>query len=266
MTTSARDAMWLLFILIVIGVIWSFQREGGALGIFPGSGPKLSPEEKTETVRTPEGGRTIKEVSKTPDISINAVSVKTVKAEEEYIIIKNVGDQKIDITNLKFKNKNNESESVGTDENGAVIFLNPNEQAVISSGKSPLSRNFKINDCSGYFSQFNKFIPPIPQKCPAIKNLSEAKKLDDVCTAYLSKIKTCAMPTSLPTNLVSSCQQLIQTHANYLGCVADYKNEKDFEKKEWRVFFNRTSEFWASKNETIKIVDSADKIIAEKSY
>ena len=140
----------------------------------------------------------------------------------------------------------------------------------MSSGKSPLSYNFKINECSGYFNQFNKFIPAISARCPAIKNLSEAGKLDDTCVAYLPKLKTCVMPTSLPTNLGSSCQQFIQTHASYSGCVNDYKNDDDFDPPtgggEWRVFFGRTSEFWASRNETIKIIDSAGKIVAEASY
>ena len=258
--------MWLLFILIVIGVIWSAQREGGTLGIFPGSGPKLSPEGNIESPGTPERQKTIREAPATPDISISIASAKNQKVDEEYIIIKNVSDKKINITSLQFKNKNNESESIREDQNGTAIILNPKEQAVVSSGKSPISYNFKINKCSGYLNQFNSFIPKISARCPAIKDFDEAKKLDDICVAYLPKIKICAMPTSLPTNLNSSCQQFIQTHASYSGCLADFKNSEDFDKGEWRVFFSRTSEFWASRNETIKIIDGAGKAAAEASY
>lgn len=270
MTTSARDAMWLLFILIVIGVIWSAQREGGILGIFPGSGPKLSPSGTTQTTtnpRTSERTRTtIRESSPSPALSINIAAAKNAKPEEEYIIIKNAGAEKINLSNLEFKNKNNESEFSGADQNGNQIFLNPKERAVASSGKSPVSGNLKINKCSGYLNQFNKFVPAVSARCPAIKDLSEAQKLDDTCLLYLPKIKTCAMPTSLPTNLSSSCQQFIQNHASYSGCVNDHKNDKDFDGGEWRVFFERTSEFWASRNETIKVIDKSGNVLAETSY
>lgn len=270
MTTNTRDAMWLLFILIIIGVIWNAQKDSGILGIFPGNGPKLEPSDKYATEETIKETRvqrtTTKEIPKTPDISIIATSAKKTNPEEEYIIIKNVSAKKIDVSNLKFVNKNNESETIGNAENGTAILLNPKEQAIISSGKSPISHNFKINKCSGYFNQFNKFIPNISNQCPAIKYLSEANKLDDACFSYLPKIKNCTMPPSLPTSLGSSCQQFIQTHGSYVGCVADYKNDDDFDQGEWRVFFGRTSEFWAQRNETIKIMDSFGKIIAELNY
>ena len=270
MTTSSRDAMWLLFILIIIGVIWSAQKEGGTFGIFPGSGPKLSPSgisENNETVRTSdERQRTIRETTATTSISISASEAQNTDPQKEYITIKNTGTQNINLGGGAIKNKNGIVAKIKNQQNGNPIILIPEDKALILTGNNTMGENFKINKCSGYFNQFHQFAPSISTKCPSIKDLPESKNLDDACLEYLPKIKSCQMPTSLPTNLSANCQAFIQKHSSYQGCVTDHQNDKDFDKKEWRIFLGRTTEFWAKRNEIIQFVDSVGKIIGEKSY
>ncbi len=44
MTKSVKDLLWLIFILIVVGVIWSMQKSGDVDSLLSGGGPRLSPK------------------------------------------------------------------------------------------------------------------------------------------------------------------------------------------------------------------------------
>src|SRR3989344_1683524 len=277
MTTSARDALWLLFILIVIGAIYSFSGRGLNLPSL-GGGPRLSPSQNSETTyknesifgsseQNSEEGETVKS-SQTPtsQITISTQTAGDTNPQKEYIIIKNNGETNINLGGAKIKNKSNIEAKIQNNENGNPIILKPKEQATILTGKNTMGTNFKVNKCSGYFNQFHTFTPALSARCQNLSNLPEVDSLDDMCLEYLPKIRSCQMPTSLPTDISANCQVFIQQHASYQGCVLDHKNDSDFDKGEWRIFLNRTSEFWAKRNETIKLVGSDGKIIAEASY
>jgi len=47
------------------------------------------------------------------------------------------------------------------------IILTPGESAMLVSGRSPIGASFRENKCIGYFSQYQKFSPTLPQSCPA---------------------------------------------------------------------------------------------------
>lgn len=279
MTTSARDALWLLFILIIVGVVWSLSGKGiGNLDLSSFSKePRLSPGKSSEITYSSQsifGNREqivekAKEKITTPSshqITISLQTAQNTDPQKEYITIRNSGPESINLSGAEIKNKDNISEKIENDENGKPIILNPGDTAHILTGKSTKGANFKVNKCSGYFNQFHNFIPTLSTRCSTISNLPEVKNLDDVCLEYLPKVRSCQTPTSLPTNLSSTCQNFIQQHANYQGCVIDHKNDKDFDKGEWRMFLNRTTEFWAKRNETIKLVDQTGKVIAEANY
>ena len=285
MTTNARDLLWMIFILIVVGVVWSLSGKSIGLPDF-GSGPRLSPngsietENKTESIfgsqeNPAETSQKTETISSPSPISITLSSIQTTDAQKEYITIRNVSAEDINLTRGEIKNKNNISVKIEPDENGKPVILRPRDSAVILTGKTTKGANFKINKCSGYFSQFHEFTPSISGRCPTVDDLPEVANLDDECVSYLPQIRSCQTPPSLPTNLSSNCQQFIQQHANYSGCVADHKNDEDFDPPsasfgggggEWRIFLNRTSEMWGKRNEIIKIIDSAGKNIAEASY
>lgn len=283
MTTSARDALGLLFILIIVGVVWSLSGRGiGNIDLSSfGKGPRLSPGKSSQTPSNSQSLFGNKETTiETEKISqvqqlekqiyISVQAAQNTDPQKEYITIRNGGSEELNLSNLKLKNKNNEESSFGTDENGNSIILRPGEEALVLTGKSTKGANFKINKCSGYFNQFHNFTPQISPRCPNISELPSANNLDDDCVLYLPQIGSCQTPTSLPTNLGSNCQQFIQQHANYQGCVLDFKKDKDFDPptggREWRIFLNRGTEFWAKRNETIKLIDLAGKVVVEANY
>lgn len=279
MTTSARDLLWLVFILIIVGVVWSMSGRGiGELDFSSLNGsPRLSPKKTTQTplgsqylfgnMETTTGTENVSQTfQQEQQISMSAQGAQNTDPQNEYIIIRNNGPENINLSSLKLKNKNNEEVSIGLDENRQSIIFRAGEEALVLTGNTTRGVNFKINKCSGYFNQFYNFFPTISPRCPNINDLPSANRLDDACVLYLPQMETCQTPTSLPTDLGSDCQQFIQQHASYQGCVSDFKNDRDFDSGEWRVFLNRTSEFWAKRNEVIKLVDQARKTIFEANY
>ena len=279
MTTGARDTLWLLFILMVVAVVWSMR--GGNFNLIPQSGPRLSPTKSLKTVsesififdRSEQNNEQIKIQNEKRTVASNAIQITIVvegaqntDPQQEYIIIRNDGVENINLSNAEIKNKNNVAAKVENDENGKPIILKPGDKAHILTGKSTKGTNFKINKCSGYFNQFHQFIPSIFSQCPNINDLPGVNNFDNTCIEYLAKLELCQMPVSLPTDLGSSCQNFIQQHANYQGCVNDHKNDSDFDKGDWRIFLNRTTEMWEKRNETVKLIDQTGKIIAEANY
>ncbi len=252
-----RDLMWLIFILIVVLTVWGTQfRRGG--------GPVLSPPRGTDTITEP---RTTKgtETEKT-EIAISAPGIATAVADREYIVVQNSGETTIALSGLLLRNKRNESVTIGRDFEGKHMTLAPNEKAVIVTGKSPRSGSFKINSCSGYLAQSQTFVPALSLSCPRLTSLEAAKSLSESCRDYLGSIRSCQFPASIPTNITSSCNEFVQQHAGYQGCVKDHQNEKGFDKKEWRVYLNRTTEFWRGGDETIEVRSVEGKLLGSRAF
>ena len=251
-----RDLMWLIFILIVVLTVWGAQ--------FRSTGePVLSPPRGTNTIIEPATTQN----SETPktEIKISAPGIVTAIADREYIIIQNSGDTPIAMSGLSLRNKRNETVTIGFDTQGSRMILAPNEKAVIVTGKSPRSGNFKVNSCTGYFAQFQTFMPTLSTSCPRLSSLDAAKNLVESCRDYVSSIRSCQFPASIPTNITSVCNDFIQQHAGYQGCVKDHQSDKDFDKKEWRIYLNRGTEFWRNGDETIEVRSAEGKLLGSRT-
>lgn len=267
-----KDIWWLIFVLIIIGIVWGAQFRGGGL-VPPGSPPEVPPGPPIEIPppAIPPGNPPNQgEKSKEPKIRINQNGIFQSKAEEEYIVLENIDfeDRKpVTLSDLTLKNRSKETARVGKDENGNNIILKYGESAVITSGASPISQNFKLNKCSGYFNQRADFTPYIISLCPQLKDRADIKNLNNRCLDYLDSLQQCFLPTlNADTEINAECAQFVSQHASYAGCVADHKNDEDFDKKEWRIFLGRTAELWNNKHEDIQLLDASNNLIAETSY
>ena len=149
------------------------------------------------------------------------------------------------------------------------IFLNPNDVALIATGRSPIGVSFKINMCSGYFEQFQDFAPPISKECPYAKSEDLPEGITDACTDFIEDIPRCetyikALPLSLAND--PQCQEYVSSKIHYSGCVELHKNDAKFYKPEWRIFFGRDQELWKEKKETILLLDNTGKIVDSVTY
>lgn len=267
-----HEEKWIIFVLIVVFVILGTQYRQG------GGGPLLSPKSNSLDFLFPKGNELVPNKNQDHTTSPNAENTKPVleldpaqseaiKPENEYIILQNTGSGSVQISGLKLKNKRNELVTIPQDENGNPIFLKESERAIISTGQSPTGLNFKLNTCSGYLNSAHKFVPTISSSCPLIKNVPSYKNLDDSCTAFVDEIFSCKTPVvNAESGINNECSQFVSQHANYHGCINDFKKDKDFEKKEWRIYLNRSQEFWDNTHEKIQLINSAGKVISETSY
>lgn len=158
--------------------------------------------------------------------------------------------------------------------NKQPIFAAPGDTIYINTGRSPIGSSFKVNKCSGYFTQFQNFKPSIRNICPSpeeeILNFYTADQSifrQNNCLDYIENLRTCKVTTEpLPLFLTSSCQDAIINEVNYNRCVENHKNDDDFLIGEWRVFLRRNSELWREKRELIKLLDADGKTVDYFSY
>lgn len=151
------------------------------------------------------------------------------------------------------------------------IYLTAGETLYLTTGSSPNGVSFKVNKCSGYLGQFQKFIPTLRKICPAPKNenLSSIPKLiiNEACLDYIDRFPTCRTQTeSLPVNWSSECYSFIYDKINYPSCVNTHKSDVDFYQPEWRVYLKYSSSLWKSSKEVIVLYDTEGKVVDTFKY
>jgi hypothetical protein len=167
------------------------------------------------------------------------------------------------------------------------IVLNPGEKAIITTG-SIGSRlpyqivSFKENICSGYLENMPEynFTPALSRQCPKPANEAGLENLDPDCRDFVEGLSSCKVPDFTPKNkrggtcpscvnkvtLSSMCYAYVKEHFSYKGCIANHKNDTNFELKTWRVFLGQKSEMWAKKDEVISVFDQLNKLVTSLSY
>lgn len=267
--------MWLVFVLIIVAIVFNIQRKsGGIFGPFkpPENPPVYAPPPSAPPVSPGQGGPTSTPPKKpsSPVLIINAANIYATNPSEEYILLENVdyeNKQKMAISGFKLQNRDKLAATIGQDENGAAITLDYGERAIMVTGESPLGKNFKLNKCSGYFNQRASFSPPIYAICPTLSSRALPSNLNNKCIEYLDGVSACVMPTiNADTGINNDCAEFVNQHASYAACVADYKNDKDFDKKEWRIYLGKNFDFWNNRRDLIRLFDRAGNLIAELEY
>ncbi len=149
------------------------------------------------------------------------------------------------------------------------IFIDPGDKVILVTGRSPTGYSFKLNKCTGYFKQFQNFTPYLPEECPypLEQNRSIPGYLKDDCIDYLESIPRCNMPlNNIPAHLQSECLSIVNEKLNYKSCVENHKNDKDFYKKEWRIYLGRDQKLWKNRREIIELLDLNKKKIGVVTY
>lgn len=284
----AKDFGWLALFLIVLGVIWFAQGGPTKLATMT-SGPFVtSPTSGSYS----QGEKSVSGGSSSPEnppilLSQNSpykgrVSLRTWNAREtnpqkEYLEIDaDYKAESIPISGWTLEGREGFEVVIG---NGASfvfsaqvnsqgpIILKAGEKAIITTGRSPIGTNFRLNICTGYFNQFQKFYPSLSEECPRISEEEVPLNFPDACVDYVKRLARCRMPiSSVPLDAGNECANFIAEKANYNGCVAAHKNDENFYKKEWRVYLGRDKELWGNQRDTIILRDQDGKLVAQVSY
>jgi hypothetical protein len=151
------------------------------------------------------------------------------------------------------------------------IFVAPGERAVITTGRSPIGVSFRENVCTGYFSTFQTFSPPLPQNCP--DPMDELKKYygpfyfrDTSCVEYVESLPRCETVLFPQKSVSKTCKNFVVEHLNYNGCVRTHQTDPDFAGDTWRIFLSRTKPLWRARYEIIKLWDLNGKTVDAFSY
>ncbi len=273
-----KDFGWLALFLIVLGVIWFAQ--GGASRLSSTMSPFLNPPEivPSESSSSSSGETTAKGPTSSykGKINLSVWNTKETDPQNEYIEIRAYSDIKpISVSDWTIEDQRGSKFSFGRGANlfflsqvnaQEPIILESNGVVVVTTGRSPVGASFRLNLCTGYFNQFQKFVPSLPQECPRINEKDIPQNFPDACVDYIRGLSTCRMPVNaIPMEVGNDCTVFINEKGNYSGCVAAYKNEKNFYRNEWRVYLNRDKEIWATRG-TIILRDQDGKIVDEESY
>ena len=151
------------------------------------------------------------------------------------------------------------------------ISVGPNSTIYVTTGQSPNGVSFRVNECTGYFNQFQTFTPTLRYECPRPidEMLQHPQTLagDEACRTYVNTLSQCTFLTgTFPSTVSSSCQEFILNSLSYNGCVTAHKGDPNFYRNEWRVFLNRSQELWSNDHGVIRLIDENGKLIAQTSY
>ncbi len=216
-------------------------------------------------------------------VSLEVGRAKNSDPKTEYVIIRTSAKQKQSITITGWKIESNASGIVGTIGQAAVIpFLGqvnvetpitvgPKATIYLGTGQSPNGTSFRTNICTGYFEQFQDFSPSLKKDCPLPEDemLRFPEKLagNDLCINFIEDLNRCELRVNaIPGNVGGLCQDFILNELSYNGCINSHKNDPDFYKNEWRIFFNRDQELYKNTREYIRLLDENGKLIDSVSY
>jgi hypothetical protein len=152
----------------------------------------------------------------------------------------------------------------------APITLRPGEQAIITTGRSPVGVSFRENKCTGYFEEHQDFHPALSMNCPTpsqeFSRFYDDGDSTDTCATYVRSIPYCSTETKATGNISSSCEQFVEQYLSYNSCLDAHQKDSDFNGFAWRLFLGKGEELWKKEGETITLLDADNKVIDSITY
>lgn len=152
----------------------------------------------------------------------------------------------------------------------SVITLRPGDEAILTTGRSPVGVSFRDNMCTGYLTQFQDLTPEPSFSCPLPVEEADAAYpgygLDNACYSFLQSISQCHITLTFPEDLGSTCRSFVENRLTYQGCVVAHRHEPDFLTNTWRVYLGRSAELWKSERDVITLLDQDGKLVDAVSF
>src|SRR3989344_2139436 len=130
--------------------------------------------------------------------------------------------------------------------NQSDIVIDSGHYVYLYGASAPMVRSFRLNKCTGYFNEFYKFSPSLPNNCPGIDR-DEIVSFSGKCQNIITSLGRCRVPTSDQLNdysiLGESACRAYLDEINYRGCYDRYRRDSDFFSKEWRVWLDKSIDF-----------------------
>ena len=161
--------------------------------------------------------------------------------------------------------------SLGNINTDTSISVNSGATIYVTTGRSPNGSSFRVNQCTGYFEQFQDFSPALPQDCPRPRDemylFPEKTAGNAECETFINTLRQCTLTvTEIPGKIGNNCQDFVLNNLSYNGCVIKHRNDAGFYRNEWRVFLGRDQELWGNNHDRILLLDENGKLVSSVSY
>ncbi len=248
--------------------------------------PQSSQQTDTQTASTGVLGG-ITDPTRSPYAESVRIQIGNAQASDvgqEYIVIQTSKAQSADVTMTGWtleSTANNVRVSIpqaaaipylGNMNSSGPVTVGAGSDVVVTTGHAPNGTSFRVNMCTGYFGQYQNFVPPLPRQCPMptdeAARFPQKTSGNQACTNFIRGLSQCSLAgnTTLPGNIGSSCQDFVLNNLSYNGCVATHQTDPNFYRNEWRIFLNRDQELWQNTHDRILLLDENGKLISSVSY
>ncbi len=148
------------------------------------------------------------------------------------------------------------------------IVIKAGDTITMSTGRSPVQTSFRVNLCTGYFSESKTFTPYLRSDCPRTSSDPRLTpyNYDDQCLDYIETIPQCRRPKNIPQNLTISCKDYLNNEISYSSCVKANEKIATFLKNEWRIYLQSDTLLWKQKREELELIDANNKLVDTLTY
>lgn len=151
------------------------------------------------------------------------------------------------------------------------IILPAGGQVNILTGTPAYQKNFRENDCTGYLNEFYEFTPSLSNSCADSRpNRGEllARGFNGECIEVIEDVPACRVPRGpFQAGVIGSeCIDYMNRNLNYAGCVANFRDRRDFLGDTWRVSLRRPSKLFDPLHDRVVLRDRQGLLVDEFEY
>lgn len=218
-------------------------------------------------------------------VYISTVQRWSTLPREEYISIRygsgyfgsNSSDVRLDVTGWKIQSARSSGSiprAFNIPEIDAVeqdIFFSPGGELVVITGMPDYTPNFRENACTAYLRETKSFTPSLSNTCTdESRNRTTLlnRGFTGACIDAIQSVPSCTMARgSFPASVYGAdCVDYMVEHLSYVGCIADYRDRKDFLKNTWHVSLKRSARLFDPQHDRVKLYDQNNLLVDEFEY
>ncbi|MCX6702891.1 MAG: hypothetical protein NTW60_03440 [Candidatus Wolfebacteria bacterium] len=150
------------------------------------------------------------------------------------------------------------------------IIISQGSVVSIYQGTSPLSRNFRLNECAGFLQNTYKFNPSIPQNCPQLYSRSDITGFAGYCQTYIMSLGSCQLPSTAFVNSLPGspegniCQQYLST-LTVNSCYDKHFSDAGFLSNTWVLWISQLNAF-DPQHDTVYLYDNKGLLVDKYVY
>lgn len=290
-----KDGFIIIGLIVLLFVVW--VASGGPARPISYSGPYLNPITQTGTTAQAYGnpsqyspinstisiggsGIGVTSNTKSVTLSRDTAGIYASDADEEYVVINvsagatgsfsTAGWRLVSAATgraLAFP-QGTEAPQSGHVNALSPIVLKPGDEAIVVTGRSPVGISFRENECTGYLEEHQDFHPSLSLSCPTpLQELSQFyPNADDMCVAAIRTVAYCGTEAQSSFELSSGCQNFMDDHLNYNGCIDSHHADANFAGHTWRIFLGSSGDLYRNTHDTVTLLDAQGKAIDSLTY